>query len=122
MEIFVYIVFLLFFFLIFCWVFFLVTNMYGCLFDNKIIIIIKAIKYTLSSIYPWRLFFSVKGDVVQLLKTPLRNSFAICSRFGYFYHRITGLFFYSAVISTAERIYPYSYNTMHFIYCVFVCL
>ena len=36
-------------------------------------------------------FYSVKGDAVKLSKTPLRNSFAICSWFGYISHRLTGL-------------------------------
>ena len=36
-------------------------------------------------------FFSVKGDAVKLQKKPLRNYFAICSRFSDFSHRLTGL-------------------------------
>ena len=39
-----YIVYAYIIYIVFCWGFFLVTNMYGCLFDNKIIIIIQ-IKY-----------------------------------------------------------------------------
>ena len=36
-------------------------------------------------------FFLLKGGCNKVAKTPLRNSVAICSRFRYVYHRLTGL-------------------------------
>jgi len=51
----------------------------------------KRLKNILNPQYIHGDFFSVKGDAVKLLKHHLVIYVAICSRFSYFYHRLTGL-------------------------------